>query len=384
MKISAVTVLEYSRQLDGRSWNPSFRWTERRAPLVLIEADNGVTGVGEAWCRQPAIGEILAHLAEAVAPRLLGADVSGPEAIALAGRQLRSLRPVAAEAWVAAAAASAIDIALWDLLARSRHEPLWRTLGGVSDRVPVYASGGLYRDGDGLDALAAEMRRYVEAGFRAVKMKVGALPLGEDLARVQATRGAVGAQAELWVDAVNQLNRENALVWARALADAGITAIQAPVPFSDVATMGRINGECLPVIAGEAEHETAGFERLLAAGAVTLLQPNLGLCGGLAAAARIAAKAREHLVDTTPQTFGTAVLQAASLHWGAANPGVRSVEFHRFHDHLAELLCPAFRTLSEGRVVLGGEPGLGIDLPVPGPQADGGTIRCHSPLATHQ
>jgi hypothetical protein len=76
MKIAGVTVLEYFRQLDGRSWNPVFRWTERRAPLVPIEAGNGVTGVGEAWCRQPAIGSILAYLADVVAPQFLGFGVS--------------------------------------------------------------------------------------------------------------------------------------------------------------------------------------------------------------------------------------------------------------------------------------------------------------------
>jgi len=49
MNITGVKVLEFRRRLDGRSWNPTFRWHERRAPLLVVETDAGLTGVGEAW-----------------------------------------------------------------------------------------------------------------------------------------------------------------------------------------------------------------------------------------------------------------------------------------------------------------------------------------------
>lgn len=377
MKIAAVSVLEYSRPLDGRSWNPSFRWTERRAPLVLVEGESGLIGIGEAWSRQPAIGLILAYLAEIVAPSILGAELTDSSSISRIANQVRLLPQISGEPWIAAAALSAFDMALWDLLAKSRAQPLWRALGGHSNQVNVYSSGGLYCDGDGVNALTAEMRSYIAAGFRAVKMKVGALPLESDLERVRAVRTAIGADAELWVDAVNQLTHAVAMPWAVALAEAGATAIQAPVPFWDLETMARINADCLAVIAGEAECEIAAFDDLLGANAVTLVQPCLGLCGGFSAATAIASRAQARLIDTTVQTFGTAAMQAASLHWGAATAGVHSVEYHRFHDHLAPLMEAGLRTVTDGRVVLGEEPGLGVCVPVCGAQPDGGEIRCH-------
>ena len=383
MKITGISILEYSRALDGRSWNPLFRWTERRAPLVLIETDNGLVGLGEAWSRQPAIGLILAHLAEDVASILLGVEFYDPPSIARVAGTVRRSVSAADEPWLGGAAASAIDMALWDLLAKSRAQPLWRALGGTSKRVYVYASGGLYRDGEGVAELAAEMRGHVESGFNAVKMKIGALPLAADLERVRAVRAAVGPEVELWVDAVNQLDAESAIPWAKTLAEAGVAAIQAPVPFTDIATMARLNADCLPVVAGEAAYDIAGFERLIAADAVTLLQPCLGLCGGFSVAREAAARAQSRLIDTTPQTFGTAVMQAASLHWGAATAGVYSVEYHRFHDHLAELMSPALRTVTDGRVTLGEEPGLGLSVPIPGPQSDGGEIRCLRHVSIH-
>ena len=55
MRIIGISVLEFRRTLDGKSWNPSFRWNERRAPLLLLHAENGQTGLGEAWSHQNAM-----------------------------------------------------------------------------------------------------------------------------------------------------------------------------------------------------------------------------------------------------------------------------------------------------------------------------------------
>ena len=115
MKIVSVKVLEFRRRLDGRSWNPTFRWHERRAPLVVIETDAGLTGVGEAWSPQPRIALVLDELADRCAPMLLGRD---PLAHASIVTELEA-RAASPEPWVAAAAASAIDIALWDLVAQA-------------------------------------------------------------------------------------------------------------------------------------------------------------------------------------------------------------------------------------------------------------------------
>src|SRR5438552_3785857 len=244
MKIVGVKVLEFRRRLDGRSWNPSFRWHERRAPLLVVETDTGLSGVGEAWSQQMQIAQVLDDLADRCAPALLGRD---PSARASIVTQLEA-RAASPEAWVAAAATSAIDIALWDLAAQAAGEPLWRALGGRSGRAAVYASGGLYRDGTSRSDLAREFEAYVRLGFTAVKMKVGALPLQADFLRVRSVRDAVGDDTVLWVDAVNQLNRRTAPAWCRTLARAGVAAIQAPLPFDDIAGMADINASLLPVI----------------------------------------------------------------------------------------------------------------------------------------
>ena len=117
---------------------------------------------------------------------------------------------------------------------------------------------------------------------------------------------------------------------------------------------------------------------MIATAAVTVAQVNLALCGGFSGAQRVAEIAGARGVALTVQCHGTAVLQAASLHCGAALRGAHSVEYHRFHDHLHGALPPAMRRVEAGSVRLGGEPGLGIVPLAAGPQQDGGTIRCHA------
>jgi L-alanine-DL-glutamate epimerase-like enolase superfamily enzyme len=380
LKITGVIVLEFRRRLDGRSWNPTFRWHERRAPLVVLDTDAGLTGVGEAWSRQPLIELVLDDLADRCAPALLGCNPLDVSSISMSLQALATTP----DDWVRAASASAIDIALWDLAAQARGEPLWRALGGQLSRAAVYASGGLYRDGGSLVGLAREFRRYVEDGFTAVKMKVGALALEADLMRVRAVRKAIGNDATLWVDAVNQLTPGNAAGWCKALAQTHVAAIQAPLPFDDIAGMAAINGSLMPVIATEAEHREAAFCALLDANAVGYLQYCLGLCGGFTGAMRLDDAAARHRVSTTPQCFSTAVLQAASLHLGAARDNVIAVEYHRFHDHLAAQLPQAMKSVTAGFVVLDDAPGLGVRPPALGEQPGGGEVLLHRHVTAHE
>src|SRR3954465_14573026 len=105
---------------------------------------------------------------------------------------------------VAFNAISAVDIALWDLKAKSFGVPLYRLLGPYTDTVPIYGSGGWTHFTE--DELIKEQTGYVERGIPRVKMKV-AKDFGhaerEDIRRLAAVRAAVGDEVEIYVDANN-------------------------------------------------------------------------------------------------------------------------------------------------------------------------------------
>ena len=360
MRIVSLTGLEYRHRFDAMSWNPAYRWRERRVPLVAIATADGRVGFGEGCCDQDQIALFFAHLEHWVAPRLLGADARNREAIwnTLWGLDASSSAP-----WVAASCASAVDLALWDLAAQATGKPIADLLGAIDLSTPVYASGGLYAEGKTPGALASEMTSYVARGFEAVKMKMGGLPLEEDIARVAAVRRALGGRAII-VDAVASYDRDGAISAVRRLADFGVVAIQAPIDPRDSEGMKAI-GICAPVavIGVETEFRFAVFKDLIASRAISWLQFNLGLAGGLTQGRRLIALAESAGIPVTLQCHGTAVLLAHSLHCGAARRSVNFVEYHMFQTHLYEYLPPDLRQIQQGRVMVGPGPGLGLSDP---------------------
>ena len=91
-----------------------------------------------------------------------------------------------------------IETAVWDAVAKVIGQPLWRVLadrfngGRVAARVPCYVGGGWYRPGAGLEELADEVRRHLDAGYVSVKIKTGGAGLDEDCRRVEVAAGVLG------------------------------------------------------------------------------------------------------------------------------------------------------------------------------------------------
>ena len=120
-------------------------------------------------------------------------------------------------------AVGTIDMAVWDAVAKIAGKPLFRLLaerygnGTPDPRVFVYAAGGYYYPGKGLEALQAEMRSYLERGYSVVKMKIGGAPLAEDQKRIEAVLSILGPGQRLAVDANGRFDLETAVAYAKAL-----------------------------------------------------------------------------------------------------------------------------------------------------------------------
>lgn len=125
-------------------------------------------------------------------------------------------------------AVGVLDMALWDIVAKVEDRPLAALLAerygdGTSDeRVSVYAAGGYYYPGDERARLQAEMRDYLAMGYTATKMKIGGIPLAEDLPRVEAAIEVVGDPTRLAVDANGRFDTPTMRAWAEGLAPYGV------------------------------------------------------------------------------------------------------------------------------------------------------------------
>lgn len=132
-----------------------------------------------------------------------------------------------------AVALGALDMALWDLVSKASDLPLYRVLadrfnGGRTDPdVAVYAAGGYYNGG--AQGLRDEIASYLDLGYREVKMKVGAVPLAEDMARIEAALAALGHDgSRLAVDANGRFTLEEALAFGHAVAPLGLRWYEEP------------------------------------------------------------------------------------------------------------------------------------------------------------
>ena len=192
MKITNITLQEYRWPRAKPITNGKHTYTHVDYALVKITTDEGITGIGLG--HGGAIERaIIAHLA----PLLIGEDPICVERLwhkmwvpKLTGRRGLTTRAI-----------SAIDIGLWDIRGKAANMPLYKLLGGYRDRVPTYVAGGYYEEGKGLKELAQEMEQNVAMGARAVKMKIGGVPIAEDAERVRVCRDAIGPDVKLLVDA---------------------------------------------------------------------------------------------------------------------------------------------------------------------------------------
>ena len=119
-------------------------------------------------------------------------------------------------------AVGTVDMAVWDAVAKIAGKPLFQILAErygnarPDRRVFVYAAGGYYYPGKNLEALRSEMKSYIDRGYTVVKMKIGGVPLAEDIERIEAVLGILQPGRRLAVDANGKFDLPTAIQYARA------------------------------------------------------------------------------------------------------------------------------------------------------------------------
>lgn len=339
------------------------RVSHREYVLVWIENTDGATGLGFTVGSRFARGAvpIKAVIVEVLAPTLIGRDPSEIEAL---WEQMSFETLLLGRRGVCTRAISAIDIALWDLLARSVNRPLCDLLGRYRRSVPAYASGGYYYTDDrasDLSQLEAEVSRHVELGFSALKIKTGRFSPAEERARVQRVLDVVGPDVRVAVDA-NHAWRDapSAINDLRHLDDLGLWWIEEPVLPDQLRASAKIASKLLtPIATGEIEATRWGFERIVDAQAADILQPDATVVGGVSEWIKIAHFAAACDVPLAPHW-----VPDLHIHLGAACPQVLALEYFRpdlgvlnFDDLLLEPL-----KVTNGEIEVPNRPGHGILL----------------------
>ncbi|MEN3541196.1 mandelate racemase/muconate lactonizing enzyme family protein [Microbispora sp. ZYX-F-249] len=339
---TTTTVSEWGRPVGDA--NGVFADGVVSVPIVLVDTDEGITGVG--------LGP---HVnIDAVFAAIEGEDPRG--VTALYDRMLRQTFK-AGHAGAVFGTIGALDTALWDIKAQAAGEPLWRLLGGRDRRVPAYASGldiGLTDD-----ELVSAYQVYARYGLRAAKIK-GGLDIERDRHRLTLVRDVLteaghGSRPGLMLDVNEAWTRKQAVRHVCELERTlDLTWIEEPVRRWDaegLAAVGR--GVRASVATGENLTGLEQFRPLLAAGAVDIVQT--AAVWGVSHFLRVAALAHAHDLPVSP--IGNTPV--GLLHAATSVPNHMASELQDLHPPIGMSLD---LYVEDGAFILGDSPGLGITI----------------------
>ncbi len=313
IQVSVYTVPTATPESDG-----TLQWD--RTSLVLVEVlAGGKQGIGYSYANVAT-----AHLIdESLAPLLIGHD-----ALASGGAWRRMLEQIRnlGRPGISSMAIAAVDNALWDLKGKLLNVSVASLLGLVRTHIMAYGSGGFTSYSD--SKLREQLGGWAEAGFLAVKMKIGR-DAAADIERVRAARAAIGPKVQLFVDANGAYTRKQALEQAHRFRECDVTWFEEPVSSDDLEGLHLIRNQGPPgmvIAAGEYGYDSWYFRRMLEAEAVDVLQADATRCAGitgfLLADALCASRSMPLSAHTSP-----------SLHAHACCGAQRAINVEYFYDH---------------------------------------------------
>jgi D-galactarolactone cycloisomerase len=318
MKITSIRLDRMRLPLDPpfrAAWDPVPR-RHFDATLVRVETDAGLTGYGS--------GDTMDGF-EAFGDLFVGTD---PLQMARQVQRLETISFHAGRYWP-------LEAALWDIVGQACGQPVATLFGGAADRLPAYASfGELKSPQQRADAVLAAR----QAGFRAVKIRIGREDIAGGLAVVRAARLAAGDDLQIMVD-LNQWWRmagdispalDVAAVRrvAAELAGLGVCWLEEPLPAADLAGMRTLREQVgIRVAGGEMARTAAELLAALDAGALDVLQPDVVLAVGMLRARTVAELALLRGRWFTPHTWTNGLGLLANLHVAAGVGGGPYLEF---------------------------------------------------------
>ena len=316
---------------------------------LKLQTNDGVEGIGYAGFTSALMMKALRESLDALAEQTVGSDPMMIEAIVA---RLLALGGGGSPSGLVTRAVSAIDVALWDIRGKALGQPIYRLLGGFSDRVPTYASGHLWREYD-LNMLAETGPKIVESGFEAMKFRMG----GEDtdskeIERMRVMRQAIGDDIDLMVDINQGWDINTALRIGRLMADYNLYWLEDPIHYQDYAGYARIADALdTPISTGEYHYGAVPFRHMMENRSLDIVMVDLLRVGGLTGFMKVAHMAEIYNLPVVSH-LATEVL----AHAIAAAPNGIYVE----HMPWTFDLFTTEPVVEDGMIVLPQSPGLGV------------------------
>ncbi len=320
--------------------------------FIRVETNHGVIGFGCAAPDYPVTGEtadnVIQSINHIVTPSIHGSDPIRPVMLLERLKPLLKGQP---------SALAAIDMALYDILGKVSHLPIWKLLGGFKDRIKTSVTIGILPTLETVE----RAKEWVGQGFKSLKLK-GGLDVQSDIERILKVREAVGDSIELRFDANQGFTVEDSLRFVKETRHVRLELIEQPTPKGEPDLLQRVTGGVpIPVMADESLMTLRDAFRIARRELADMVNIKLMKVGGISEALQINAVARSAGLEVMVGCMDEAGLGiAAGLHFALARP---NVVYADLDGHLGLIGDPSQEAiiLRDGVLFPNDRPGLGVD-----------------------
>jgi galactonate dehydratase len=342
----------------------------RNLLFVSIDTDEGISGIGECTATYGAGSLAVEAAVRELAQFIIELDPSRIELLCQTMR-LKSFWGMSGGPYICSAIAG-IEQALWDIKGKALNTPIYELLGGrVRDKIKVYANNWATVHWQKPEEYVDFALRAVEDGFTGIKIyPFGVGEVAQDdqqiMDRVTAVRDAVGDKIDLMVDGGWRYssNTSSAIKIGKKLERYNLLFYEEPIGPDNVNAMAEVARNVkITIAAGERIYTKIGFKEYLDKKALGIIQPDVGIAGGIFELKMIAALAETYCVPVAPHNCSGPVATAATIQLAACIPNFFMLELFPYEHAWHELVDEPFeKQIRNGYIKVSKKPGLGVSL----------------------
>ncbi|GAB5379496.1 MAG: mandelate racemase/muconate lactonizing enzyme family protein [Aliiglaciecola sp.] len=289
--------------------------------VMQITTSDGYEGSGYTYTGGKGGRAIFSLLKDEIKPFILGKDASR---IGQLWEDIQFHLHYVGRGGLVSFALSAVDIALWDIKCKRLNMPLWKVAGGANRSTKCYA-GGIDLNFSELKLLN-NIQSYLDAGFDAVKIKVGKPNVREDVERVKAVRKLIGDKREFMVDANYSMSVGQAIKFANEIESENIVWFEEPTIPDDYEGYAQIACQTtIPLAMGENLHTIYEFKEAFKTAKLGYVQPDASNIGGITGWLKVA-----HLAYANNVPLCSHGMHELHVSLMSSQPHAGSMEVHSF------------------------------------------------------
>ncbi|MBP1932369.1 mandelate racemase/muconate lactonizing enzyme family protein [Ammoniphilus resinae] len=362
MKISKLKCLFLFSPFERPLGNSLVFFQGKCGNVIQLVTDEGVIGYGEAYGDQSQLYKLFNELF----PSLIGINFDSWE---LVQKEIRRSLEGRVAPYVLGCIESAFNLAYWDIQGKMAGKSVCQLFGAEPiDQIPIYGTGLFYRDVEDyqkqLPFFMDEMQGFVDRGYHGIKMKAGRYPVEQEAWLIGQVRKEMPAHMQLMVDAnCGMRSVEETKDLVKRLEDLGIYWLEEPFKPDQYGRYQEITKNAkMSIAAGENEYSLTGFEQLIES-KVSILQPELSLCGGFSQIPALIELAKQAQVPLTPHVWGSGMLYAATLQFYSMTHEKPTFLYEcPFLDDPLRDYCFDSLTIQNGYIDTPKKPGLGVEI----------------------